>query len=69
MVEHYTFADTVQGLGLALHTTESLRAAGFRTRLNTHTLGHGFTVHTVAAERPQCPTGKERGCNLGRTSK
>ncbi len=64
MVEHFTFADSVTGLTLALETALSLRRFGFRTRLATRDFGHRFTVHTVVATPPRRPNRADRGCNV-----
>jgi hypothetical protein len=55
MTEHFTFADSVEGLTHAFNLTLSLRRNGFRTRLATRVLDRSlpFTVHTVVATPPQ----------------
>lgn len=62
MVEHFTFAESVTGLGRAVDLTLSLLRFGFRTRLVTRTMAHSFTVHTVIATPPAHSTRRERGC-------
>ena len=63
MTERFCFAETVEGLAGALHTTISLRLAGFKTRLTTEVVAHFplYVVHAIPATRP---TRRERGCFL-----
>lgn len=60
MTEHFTFADSETGLTHALHVTCSLRRAGFKTRLATRRLPHGFVVHTVVPTPRPRATRKDR---------
>ena len=63
MTEQFMFADSEQGLTLALLTTLSLRRHGFTTRLVTTEVGH-TPLHTVHATPAPRPTRKMRGCFL-----
>ena len=68
MTEHFTFADSVTGLGTAFELTLALRRAGFRTRLVTTTQTCGelppFTLHTVHATPAPRANRAARGCGL-----
>lgn len=66
MAEHYTFADSEQGLAHALHITLSLRAYGYHTRLVTRQLTRKTRIHTVIATPPTRPNRDNRGCYLNK---
>jgi hypothetical protein len=63
-VDHYTFADSTNGLEFAWATSVHLRRFGYKTRLATRQWGR-FTVYTVIATPPPRPTRAERGCLIG----
>jgi hypothetical protein len=66
MTEHYSFANDEAGLVHALHTTLSLRRAGYRTRLVENRVGRDV-LQTVHAVEPERPNRRDRGCFTGTT--